>query len=118
MPLVGCAVSCPERLTSIRYQHPASLTSWTATTTPPENASVSKPLTRYSLNTLLHFKREFILLRTSAGLQPHRRRALSPVPGIAASGRQHDQPAACSRASPGSRSCRRWLAESRVGRGN
>jgi transposase len=43
-----------------------------------------------------------------------KRGALSHVPGIAASGRQHHQPAACSRASPGSRSRRRWLAESRV----
>ena len=59
-----------------------------------------------------------VLLRASAGLQPHRRRALSHVPGIAASGRQHHQPAACSRAAAGSRSCRLWLAESRVGCGN
>ena len=40
-----------------------------------------------------------VLLRASTGLQPHRRGALSPVPGIAASGRQHHQPAACRRAS-------------------
>ena len=59
-----------------------------------------------------------VLLRASTGLQPHRRRALSHVPGIAASRRQHHQPAACSRASPGSRSRRRWLAESRVGCGD
>jgi hypothetical protein len=37
---------------------------------------------------------------------------------IAASGRQHRQPAACSRAAAGSRSRRLWLAESRVGRGD
>ena len=35
---------------------------------------------------------EYQFERRRYGLQPHRRRALSHVPGIASSGRQHHQP--------------------------
>ena len=58
--LVVCAACCPETPTSTPCPPIASPSACNATTTRPENASVSKLPTRYSWNTLLHFKREFI----------------------------------------------------------